>query len=348
MLLTAVLFLIFANIVNHSAGIKQDVKTFFLSLVYLWIILIFTFRDNSVPDTQNYINIYNSPSADPGIEYLFTLLCKTGNLLGLSFNGFLFVYQVILFGSWFYISKKLFKDIHLAFMVFLPFMGIYNFGIIIRAGMGLSLCYAAIVYLIYNRTVRGYIFYYSMVTIAVFFHQAMIVFYLLPLFLFRNFNPVVLLTVLIIALIIPLLNIQRLISDFLESYIKLFSLSQFFSYTQVHANFDIRGVYSLTMIKYWLMAMLFIWLRKRITEKKDVYNCFLNIYISGVFLISLTHFITAGNRLSYMFFFFEFALVAMIFEYSSLPKKVVFIGAIGLGVLNYLNLISAIPIMITY
>ncbi len=348
MLISAFIFLIFANLVNHSNGFKQNVKTVFLLLVYLWILLIFTFRGTTVPDTANYIKFYNAHAEVTGIEYLFYLVCWLGKSLGFSFNLFLFVYEVVLFSLWFYTSKKYFKDIHLAFLVFLPFMGIYNFGIIIRAGMGLCLSYFAITDLIYNRSFRGYLIYYTIVTCAVLFHQGMIVFYIIPLFIFIRFHSIVLTLIMLISITIPLINIQHLIASILEIYIRLFSFNKFLSYTEIHAKFNVHGVYSLTMIKYWIMAMIFIWMRVKVITNKDIYNCFLNIYISGVFLISLTHFITAGNRLSYMFFFFEFVLVGLLYEYSNLPKKIVFLGAVALSILNYVNLISAIPAMITY
>ena len=58
-------------------------------------------------------------------------MCRTANSIGLSFNGFLFIFQIILFSIWFYTTRKYFTDIHFVFLVFIPFMGIYNFGIII-------------------------------------------------------------------------------------------------------------------------------------------------------------------------------------------------------------------------
>jgi len=348
MLISAVLFLILANLVNHSVGFKQDVKTAFLGIACLWLILIFTFRGTSVPDTDTYIKIFNSHNRIISVEYLFNLLCQLTYFAGFSFNGFLFIYELVLFAIWFYTSKKYLEDIHLAFLVFLPFMGIYNFGIIIRAGMGLVLCYFAIIYLIQNRSFKGYLLYYLIVTLAFFFHQAMIVFYILPFFLFINFSTQFILLVLLFSATIPIINIQPLITKFFEVYVKLFSVNKFISYTELHANFSRHGEYSLTMIKYWLMAVLFLGLRPKVKVRRDIYNCFLNIYISGIILIFMTHYITAGNRLAYMFFFFEFALVGILYQYSELPKKIVFLGALALCILNYLNLISAIPTMITY
>ena len=348
MIISAFFFLIFANLVNHAKGFKQDVKTVFLFLVYLWILLIFTFRGTSVPDTANYIKFYNTHGEVTGIEYLFFLVCWIGKSIGLSFNGFLFFFEIILFSIWFYTSKKHFEDINLAFLVFFPFMGIFNFGIVIRAGMGLCLCYFALTYLMFNKSFKGYLIYFAIVTVAIFFQEGMVVFYILPLFLFRKFSSIVLVIVLLISILIPLINIQHLIAKTLEAYINIFSFKKFLSYTQVHAKFNIHGVYSLTMIKYWLMALLFIMLRPKVITRKEIYNCFLNIYISGVFLIALTHFITAGNRLAYMFFFFEFALVGLLYEYSTLPRKIVLAGAIALSILNYANLISAVPAMLSY
>ncbi|HOU95409.1 MAG TPA: EpsG family protein [Bacteroidales bacterium] len=348
MLIAALSSLVFANIVNHSSGFKQDVKKLFLFVVYIWLILIFSFRETSVPDTSAYLNYYNSNGESGYMEYLFTLMCKLCNFVGLNFNGFLLIYQIILFSIWFYCSKKIFNDIHLAFLVFFPFMGIYNFGITIRAGMGLCLCYVAITYLIYNKSFKGYLVYFLLVTISVFFHQAMIIFYILPLFLFIQFNSIVYLVIILISIILPLINIQHLIADIFEAYLKFFSSDKLLTYTQIHANFDISGIYSKTMIKYWLLALVFIALRSKIITKKELYNSFLNIYIAGVLLISATHFITAGNRLSYMFFFFEFAIVTLLYENSNLPKKLVLLGIIGLAILNYINLISAVPEMIAY
>ncbi|MCE5344877.1 MAG: EpsG family protein [Bacteroidales bacterium] len=348
MLVLAIVFLIFANVVNHSKGISTNVKTACLFLAYLWLILIFSFRGPEVPDTLAYMKIYYGNFAASYFEYLYSILCRLARSVGLGFNGFLFLYQIILFILWFTATRKILTDIHLAFMVFLPFMGVYNFGIIIRAGMGLSVCYIALTYLIQNRSLKGYIIYYTIVTAAVFFHQSMIVFYILPLYVFKDIKTLFLFIIIIISVLIPLFNIQHIIANFLEAYIKFFSFNKFLSYTQIHANFSLHAIYSLTMIKYTIMAIIFLWLRPKITSKKELYNFFLNIYITGVLMISMTFFIAAGNRLAYMFFFFEFALVGLVYEYSELPKKLVFLSAILLALLNYANLVSAIPVMLTY
>ena len=260
---------------------------------------------------------------------------------GLSFNLFLLIFQLILFGLWFSISKKYFCDVHLPFLVFLSFMGIYNFGIIIRAGMGLCLGYLAITYLIHNKSIKGYFVYYATILLSTFFQESMVIFFILPLFFFKQFSYRILFVVLLISIVLPLTNFQYLIIKILEFFIKLFSVNTFLGYTQVHVKHGFQGVYSLTMIKYLLLALLFILLRSKIIKKVEIYNTFLNIYVAGVFLIALLYFIDAGNRLAYLFFFFEFILVGLIFECSNLPKKTVFFGALALCVLNYLNLISA-------
>ena len=349
MLLIVVSLLIVANIVNHSKGINNDVKIAFVFFVYLWLILYFSSPSDQVPDMKYYTEFYNSDKQVSNIDYLFSLIVRMAKSIGLGFNGFLLVSELVLFSIWFLASKRIINDIHLAFMVLIPFLGIYYFGIIIRACFGLCLSYFALTYLIGNRTSVGYFVYYSIVTAGVFFHASMVVFYAFPFYIFRKHSSVFLITIVLFALLIPVLNIQRLIADLLESYIRLFPSShRFLSYTQVHANFDVTGIYSLTMIKYVLLALVFIWLRKMIIFKEEIYDCFLNIYVTGVLLIGLTYFILAGNRLSYLFFFFEFALVALLYENSRIPKKLVLIGAILLCCLNFANLISAIPEMLTF
>jgi hypothetical protein len=348
MIIFAILFVIFANILNHSKGVHSDVKTAALLVAYLWLILIFSFRGSDIPDTKAYMKLYYGDITASNLEYLFSAMCTAAKSLGLSFHGFLIVFQLLLFSLWFLATRKIFTDVHFAFMVFLPFMGIYNFGIIIRAGMGICICYYALAYLLDNRDFKHYIFYYLIVTVAVFFHQSMAVFYILPLYIFRKFNPLILLSILLLSILVPVFNIQHLIANFLESYITLLSFKKFLSYTTVHARFNLHGVYSLTMIKYAIMALIFIALRPKIIAKQEIYNYFLNIYVSGVLLIGLTYFILAGNRLSYIFFFFEFALVAMLYEYSSLPRKLVLLGAIMLCFLNFANLVSAVPGILSF
>lgn len=348
MLFLAFLILIFANIINHTKGISKDIKVTFLYLIYLWILLLFAFRGTTVPDTDNYIKYYYSPDKGSQLELFYSLLCKFSFSLGLSFTEFLLVFQILLFSLWFSVSKKYFEDVHLPFLAFFSFMGIYNFGIIIRAGLGLCICYLAITYLIYNRSLKGYIVYYATILVSTFFQESMVVFCILPLFFFKQFSYRFLFVVLLISLILPLTNFQVLIIKILEFFIKLFSVNKFLSYTQVHVKYGFHGVYSLTMIKYLLMAVLFLWLRIKIVKKVEVYNIFLNIYVAGVFLISLTYFIDAGNRLAYLLFFFEFVLVGLVFENSKLSKKIVLICTLALCVLNYLNLISAVPSMINY
>jgi hypothetical protein len=348
MLIFAFILLIFANLVNHSKGFKQEVKITFLFIVYVCLILIFAFRSSNVPDTQFYIDSYYNLPRSAKFEYIYTSITQIARSLGLSFSVFLLLYQIILFSLWFYATGKYIKDVHLAFLIFTGFMGNLYFGIIIRAAMGLCLCYIALVYLFNQRTFRGFIVYFAIVTVAVFFQKSMIVFYILPLYIFKKINNVVLLSILIFSILIPLIDVQLIIAKILEAYIKFFSSEKLLSYTRVHANFNAHGLYSMTMIKYWIMACIFLYLRPKVISKADIYNLFLNLYISGVFLITLTFFIAAGNRLAFIFLFFEFSLVLLLYENSTIPKKIVFIGSIALSVLNYLNLISANPSMLSY
>jgi hypothetical protein len=348
MLLAVFILLILANLVYVAKGFKMDVKLGLLLVLYAGLILIFAFRDKSVPDTTVYMRLYESTGKISQFEFLYTIAGRFTRSLGLGFHGFLIIYQIILFRLWFTTSKKLFDNVHFAFLAFFPFMGIYNMGIIIRAGMGLVICYSALTYLLNNMTKKGFIVYYLLVIVAILVHQSMVVFLLLPLYIFRTYSTYALQIVLFIALMLPLLNLQYVITSILEFFINMFSFNKFLSYTQVHAKFNRYAVYSLTMIKYFIMAFVFLRLRLTMTGKKEIYNAFLNIYITGVFLIALTYFIDAGNRLSYMFFFFEFALVGLLYENSTLPRKLVIAGAIGLCILNYANLVSAVPSMIAY
>ncbi len=348
MLISAFIYLVFANIINHSKGFKNDIKISLLSIGYLWLLIIFSTRSLTVPDTQSYITSYYTPEKGVKFEYLYALMCRIANSHRLSFNTFLLIFEIILFSLWFYISKKNFKNPHIVFLVFLPFMGIYNYGIIIRTGMGLTLCYYALTFLLNNRNLKGYFMYFGIVTVTIFFQQSMAVFYLLPFYALRKYSSKLAIIIVIISIFIPLINIQHLISSALEIFINFFSFKKFLSYTQVRAKFDTSGIYSLTFIKYIIMAFIFIGIRPLITEKKEMYNFFLNIYITGVVLIALTHYITAGNRLAYIFFFFEFALVGLLYEHSTIPRKVVLLGALCLSILNYVNVVSAVPSMLTY
>ena len=348
MLLVVFCLLILANLVYVAKGFKMDIKQAFLFVLYACLILIFAFRDKTVPDTAVYMRLYDSTGKISQFELLYTIAGRFTRSIGLGFHGFLIIYQFILFRLWFSTSKKLFENVHFVFLVFFPFMGIYNMGIIIRAGMGLVICYSALTYLLNNKTKKGYIVYYLLVIIAILVHQSMVVFLLLPIYIMRTYSTIVLQIVLFIALMLPLMNLQQVFADILESFINLFSFNKFLSYTQIHAKFNRYAVYSLTMIKYFIMAFVFLKLRASMINRKDIYNAFLNIYITGVFLIALTYFIDAGNRLSYMFFFFEFVLVGLLYENSNLPRKIVIAGAIGLCILNYANLVSAVPSMIAY
>jgi hypothetical protein len=348
MLIFAFGVLVIANLVNHSTGIKQEVKTAFFFLVYIMLILIFGLRGVDVPDTQYYMDSYYNLPKSADYEYLYSYITHIARSLGLSFNGFLITYQFIMFGIWFYATRKCLNDVHLAFLIFLGFMGFLYFGIVIRAAMGICLCYLALIYLYENRTFKGYLLYYLLVTLGFFFQKSMIVFYILPLFAFKRVNTVILVSIMSFSILMPLMNVQTIIANTLEAYINLFSADKLLSYTRVHADFDIHGLYSMTMIKYWIMAWIFIWLRTMVVSKGDLYNLFLNIYVSGVFLITLTYFISAGNRLAYILLFFEFFLVVLLYENSTIPKRVVFFGSIALSILNFLHFLSANPGIISY
>lgn len=293
-------------------------KNKFLLSFILIVAVLLALRGDTTPDTEAYRFIYNESKYDLNYEFLYLELNRFFSGLGMSFNNFLLLLTITLFLFWSKLTSLIIDNLFIAFISFLPFYGFYFFGITIRVSIAVVFCYLAIIILLKSKNLKGYILYYVAVLIASSFHKSALIFFLLPLIADRYYKNWTLFLFLLFSATLPLFNDYiPLIQDISFQYLALTEFSRVEGYVTRGSG---EMMYSLSLIMNLIFGVIFIILRSRIQEKQTIYNFFLNTYLIGCFLISLFSFVTAGSRFGMMFLFFEFILLALLYESSNIKK----------------------------
>lgn len=338
---------IYLYILDYFLQFNKRTKFLIYTFLYIWIVALLSFlRSDNIPDTLEYKEIYLFQSMEDIVETGFMFINKSFLSFGVSFHLFLFIYVSVLFCCYFLCTRKLVNNVHLAFLVFLPYFGFYYFGIIIRVALAISICYIGIIYLLNHKTKYGVFVYCIVVTIAFFIHQTAILFYILPLVGFVNIKKKYLYLILGLGILFPFLSLQNQILTQLETISQVLSFSPRFQKYIDRADISSQ-MYGLSKIKFGLCGILFVYLKDYIsTDKLKTYNFFLNTYCIGTILTLMFYFVPAGGRLGEIFIFFEFILLTFLYEYSSLNKRIV-LTALFLNILiEYTMFARLVPEMI--
>lgn len=271
-------------------------------------------------------------------EPLYLLLNKLFLSLNFDFNSFLFCMLVLMIGVWHYSTKKILQDIHLALLLFISFIGIFFWGVVLRAALGLTMGYLAFVILQNKENNYRYYCFYTLITIATFFHYSIALFAIFPLFVHRYYSASILYFILVLLLFIPLINLQYLLSGVLNSALNIDIFTRFSGYMSNDDYYS--NVYPLRYVKNIFFGFCFVYARMYLLSKKEIYNYFLNIYIIGCMIAMGLHFIGAGgSRLALNCFFFEFLLWGLIYQGSSFKKKSMLLLLIAFAVINFSDLV---------
>lgn len=300
------------------------------------VAVLLSMRGDSTPDTAAYRDIYKRSSENLNYEFLYMELNRFSNGIGMSFDVFLFLLTLTLFFSWYRLTSSIINNMFIAFITFLPFYGLYFFGITLRASMAVLVSYLGIIILLKNRKVSGYLLYFICVFIASGFHQTALAFLFLPV-VYKKFSKKWLYGFLLITASLPLFNNYiPFIQDITFRYLETVGFSRVEGYVT-------RGpgvmTYSLSLIMNLVFAGVFISLKNRIIFKNHIYDFFLNIYLIGCFLISLFSFVTAGSRLGFMFLFFEFILLTLLYESSNINKHKLNLLIMFSVIINFVGII---------
>lgn len=341
MLLIVLLGLIFlCNLLKHSKGIPKVIGDKSLFLCYFFILVLFSSRGDNVPDTTVYKNMYYGIEHNKFLqtEPLYLLINKFFLLLGFEFNSFLFFVLLFMIYLWHNSTKRILKDIPLALLLFMSFVGIFFWGVVLRAALGLTISYLAFVILQNKQNKYRYYYFYLLIAIATFFHYSIAIFAIFPLFVNRYYSSSIFYCILLFLLFIPLINLQYLLSELLNSVLNIDIFNRFSGYMSDDDYYS--NVYPIRYVKNIFLAFCFVRARGFIIHNMNIYNYFLNIYIVGCILAMGLHFIGAGgSRLALNCFFFEFLLFCLIYQNSCFRKKQILSLLFAFAAVNFIDLI---------
>lgn len=302
---------------NSTKGKGAAKVALFLSVLY---ILIFTFRDLDVDDTEAYLGMYNGDGTE-FIEKGYIWLNEFVKDLGASFTQFLFMIALFNMTVWYVCTRKLFgaTKMLLPLLVFMSFAGVYNYGIILRASITDTLMYTVVTMMLLNidrfegvrrGTPKGPII-MTLIVIAVLalsftIHQTSLVLilvlllYLVPL---NNLTRYSLVCFSLMLFVIP--GLATLLTK---------PISLIITYNELRGgnHFDEDGTMQLGLTNVFLAmtSTFYIYNIKYIKSsvERRKYELVLDIFIAGVVITALFSYIRAGARLGILLMFFEFLI----------------------------------------
>lgn len=324
-----------------------------LSITFVILItsIIYAHRSILIPDTSEYIEMFNGARYG-NYEKGYIFLCAFFRGIGFSFSSFLFVISFIGLSIWFYITNKIVskKFLLYAFVIYLSYMGIYYHGIVLRACLAILINYIGIYYGLVKK--KNYVFFFLCVCASVLFHLSAVLFALLPFVVQRKYNSKILYIVLIVSFSFMLFNnnitfITDLLSGIMDKLL-LYGGGRLAGYIEKADT----ATLSLTHIKYFLIGIALIYLSqfiKRDYINKESFNIFFNTYILGISLLFLFAFAPGSARIAQLFLFFEFLPFVLLYEgiekrKRNYMKAFIFV----LIIMNILNLYSLVPALWNY
>lgn len=289
----------------------------------LFLAYLFSTRNENVPDTDNYMFHYENAlvelmdvTGDIGmvaLNYLFN------NILDLPFSVFLFVLTFFLMEICYYATKRIVLSQHIGivFLLFMSFYGFFYFGIIIRNGVALTLCYLALSFLIRSEK-WGKLKFVGVMSLALLFHKSSIL--LFPLLFLVNmkmtYNRAViwfLLSLLMIGLgSVSMVSSSLKLIEGVDSY----SYDRYSSYTEDSTT----KLYTATFIMDFFITIVSICGQRIVkNDVRQMYEFVLKVILLGFSMYCLLWQLPGISRIAGMYFFMS-SLVFYIFIYWSKYK----------------------------
>ena len=183
---------------------------------------LFSTRNDNVPDTENYINIFEDATwyilngtGDIGFSLLNLV---SHDFLHLTYPVFLFILTFLLMEFWLYSTKKLFPNgrYGVLFLLFISYFGFFYLGITIRNAIALILCnHAVVCYLCRDK--KKILFFSIWVILATLFHKTSIIFFVLIPFLRMRIKPIILIFILLFSTTFAIFNNIPVVKTILET-----------------------------------------------------------------------------------------------------------------------------------
>lgn len=253
-----------------------------LFIISTFILVLFAgFRGNIEPDYLNYADIYKESIVtsrnNTDIELGYFYFNKVLNYLGFGFQWVVFLMAAITIGIKAYFFKKYSPNYIFSLLLFYcSVYFLYDF-IVIRQAFALSLFFVALPYLLE----RQFIKYFVIILCASTIHISALV--LLPFYFFlnKNFNVIILYSVIIICVYMNLTEIKVPLLSYLSNVFPIpdASLSKMYTYS-------LEEEYASISNKQILFALLFVFFKNKLPTNKMT-NLLVNLYVFGILLATL-------------------------------------------------------------
>ena len=330
---------------------KKLIHVLFLSFAYLFSIM----RHEEIPDTVNYIELYNDPLALNHIgnfETGYIFLCYLFNdILGVKFELFIFIWSLSFFEIWYAISRKLLpKDnLIMAFSLFMSFYGFFYFGIAFRNMIALMIVYSAIfIYLHYKKVIKYFIC-LLLCLLAYEFHRTTILFLLLIPFINKKYHKsvyIIMYSLSVLLLILSNMDIFNGVFGIMGNIEEFERLEHYMK--EVDNN---TSVFSVQILLNFLVSIYSYLQRDNIMEEnKKIYNFFFNLNVVGILFMCISLKMPVAYRFYNTFFFFNFILLYLMFYRNKLPLfiKHGYLYSIIASVVYFVSLIYCNSFMLLY
>ncbi len=299
------------------------------------ISFLIAFRPEDAPDLLGYKILYhNSLSNQTFYEYLYVMLCRLFFSNGIPFQTYLTLLTISLFLSWYYMTAKLTEHMVIAFIAFIPFYGIYYFGIILRASIAVMVSYYGLLALQRSQSRFKYIVYYATITIASGFHNSASIFFFIPIFCLNYYSNKMLYFSMGIVLLFPLFG-PPIVKATSSMALALFQYLKINRYNHIILDNALQTIsISLFLIKSLIVGLVFVYFRGRIVKNAIIYNLFTNIYIFGIVLYGALDFLLGGARLGLMLLFSEFIPMILIYDSLFIKKRIALLFIVMVSIAN--------------
>lgn len=337
------LFLVLISLISK----RKLILLSFASLVFF-----FSFRTEWIPDTTNYMEMYDKPETHQTSEYGYRLLGDMfGQVTGADFMVFYLTLVSAMLLIWFFGTRKILakENYTILLLLLFSFNGYFYFGVTIRSAITSILVYAAFCFFLQGNQRYKWTIYFILVILASLIHKS--AFFFLPLIFFANIK----LKGFHLYLIYGLCVVFWFISGFDFAKGILSSLSQFEMFDKLDKyttdSLANNNMFSLQNLAAFLTMFICVFQTKNIErDYRNIYLFFLKINLVGLLVMSLFWHVSTAYRFYNMFFFYNFIIVYLVafhnnkIKYSLIKYSIVMV----ISIMYFVTLIYSNPFFLLY
>lgn len=222
---------------------------------------------------------------------------------------------------------KLFKNINISFLLALclSYYGIYFWGCVLRASIAITIGYLAFTILLNeeHKTIYRIIVFYILIFLASTFHSSSYAYAICPFLILpveKRIRYLLIIASVFAAFGLNTLGLNSIIERIIVSSNDFGRFQGYLLREEENYGISFFGITSVAIAIFSTIRY------KNIFNGEDtnVSKFFMNVYLVGVMLLTVTLNIPAGSRLGRMFTFFEFAVICYILKsYSRVMPRVV-------------------------